>query len=145
MADFVVYDEPPEYLNVEDLININNNLIFVRFMLLNKGYEIASLKLFNPKTNTPPSDVREIINTIEKNIDTINGVYKSVFYGKLVRFEGTAPRKDDVWRWIKIINDWHSSLAESEDIDVIKCTDGYPTIGGKYIKVLPTTENNLTF
>ena len=136
MADFVNYNEPPEYLNAEDLININKNLFVIRFKLIEKGYAVPSVKLVDATTDTPPSKVREKINSVEENIDVINKVFPSGFYGKLVRFEGTAPRKDDVWRWIRIINDWYSRLNDSEEVYIIKCTDGYPTIGGKYIKVL---------
>lgn len=136
MANFVSYNEPPEYLNTTDLINIQNNLLSIRSLLVVQGYKVPPLKLFTAKTDTPPSEVRDKINSIEENIDIINDVFPSVFYGGLVRFEGTAPRKDDVWRWIKIVNDWYTRLAETETIDVLKCTDGYPTIGGKYIKVL---------
>ena len=136
MTDFTFYDEPPEYLNATDLKKIYDNLFLIRFLLLNQGHTVPSLKLFEAKTDTPPSEVRDKINSIEENIDIINDVFPSVFYGELVRFEGTAPRKDDVWRWIKIVNDWYTRLAKTETIDVLKCTDGYPTIGGKYIKVL---------
>ncbi len=136
MADFVVYNEVPEYLNVEDITNVFNNTFLIRAMLLNKGYSVGSLKLFSAKTDIALKNVAEIFNNTEYNLDIINAVIESQYYGKSKRYSGTAPEKSDVWRWFQILNDLYSQLADEENIRILKCTDGYPTINGKRISLV---------
>lgn len=123
MANFYKYTEPLEVLNTEDMANFQANFNFLKITLKKQGINALFRSLANVKKDTPLLDVRKILNDVEYNLDILNSKVPSDYYVKKKQYEHTAPNKDDVWRWVQILNDAHSQLV-GESSSVVFVTAG---------------------
>lgn len=139
MADengFVRYTEPPTYLNAVDVNNFMNNIQVVITALKNKGFRVEDFTTTTVGRTTRLYNVRTILNRIEEGLDILNNARPSEYYVSSRRYGSTVPTKRGVQRWIDVLNDLYDRFAETESVNILKCTDGYPTIDGKRISVL---------
>jgi hypothetical protein len=141
MADgFIKIYEVPEFLNVDFFNKIRNNALIVRTLMYTKGYNVAPFPggSWTARTNIGIAEVKRYINYIEICLDMLNDALESQYYVQSKTYEKYAPNKEDIWRWIQVLNDLYSQVAEDEEnVYILKTTDGYPTIDGKRISVLP--------
>jgi hypothetical protein len=90
------------------------------------------------RTNIGIAEIKPYMNYIEVCLDILNEAIESQYHRPGKRHLRYAPNKADIWRWIQVLNDLYSKFAEDEeDVYILKTTDGYPTIDGKRLSVLP--------
>lgn len=135
MGEWHSYTEPIETLSAEDVNNISNNIIIIKELLENENYSIEELKPIFASNNTQYKDVFDILQNIEYNLDALNdNDVMSAYYGESVKIGEYASNRQDIWRWIQILNDMYEILThERRKWTVIKCKNGFPTIEGKKI------------
>lgn len=141
MADkFIEFSEVPEFLNVDFYNNISKNADIVREMMQAGGYGVKPFPTgaWTAYTDIGIAKIKSYINYIEICLDFLNEAIESQYYVQSKTYQRYAPNKADIWRWIQVLNDLHSKFAEDEeDVYILKTTDGYPTIDGKRLSVLP--------
>ena len=108
---FIKYLEVPEFMSVRFYNHINTDIVAIRSSLNVKGYEVEGFSPKSAKTDVKLVDVKGYINHIEEGLDIINKALKSDYYGQSVRYDSMAPSKEDVERWINILNDLHEKLG----------------------------------
>ena len=131
------YSQPIEILNASDVQHIKSNIITIRSMLLLKGYNVESLYNIIADINTPLINIFDILQNIEYNLDAISdNDVKSIYYIEPKTIGEYASNKDDIWRWISILNEMYNILTGSfGKWQYLLCADGSPTINGKKILV----------
>lgn len=131
------YDEPLSILEAEDVNYIYENMITIRNLLSEKGYNVGELKGVSASPDTPINKIIDILTNIEYNIDIINSSeIKSQYYGSSKTIGEYAPNTQDVWRWLQILNELHKILTGTVKVwGYLLCTDGYPTINGSRILI----------
>lgn len=138
-GSYVWYDYPApiDILNVDDLWHIISNMEILRSRILLLGGEIGDFEAVDAQTNTPYRSMRGLLQGIENNLDVLNATpYFSACYGAPVTVGVYASDKQDIWRWLRIINDMYAILSGEVGMwQTLLCSDGYPTIGGKRIIV----------
>lgn len=127
------YNEPLLILNTEDVSKIYANMVYVRNLMISAGKTVGTLRSVSAPRNTRLQDVVTVLNNIEYNIDVLNLVHQSQYFGATNRFESLAPNKEQVWRWLQILNDLRNQFDTTIPNNTLKCTNGYPTINGAYI------------
>ena len=131
------YTEPLEILTAADVKHIKSNIATIRSMLLLKGYEVESLKEIYAETNTELNHLFDILQNIEYNLDVISdNDVKSIYYGEPKIIGEYASNREDIWRWLQVLNDMYNILNGSfGKWQYLLCKDGFPTIDGKKILV----------
>lgn len=136
-GEYVWYDypEPIEILNAADVQCIKSNITTIRSMLMAKGYDVEPLNNIEASANLPLSKIFDLLQKIEYNLDIINSSeIKSIYYDEpvFVNVTAYASNKEDIWRWIQILNDMYDILNGTFGMwQTALTTDGYPTIDGK--------------
>lgn len=136
-GEYVWYDypEPIEILNAADVQCIKSNITTIRSMLMAKGYDVEPLNNIEASANLPLGKIFDLLQKIEYNLDIINSFeIKSIYYDEpvFVNVTGYASNKEDIWRWIQILNDMYNILNGTFGMwQTALTTDGYPTIDGK--------------
>lgn len=140
------YDTPLEYLNADDVNQIQSNIYTIKDMLENKGYDFS---YFPPMSSVEKSMFLYQMNTtlqdIEASLDTLNSTnYQSIYWVDFVTISEYASNSSDIWRWILILNDMYGMLkGEFGKWRTLLCIDGYPTIGGKKIVLREETADTI--
>ena len=132
------YSTPIEILNVNDIKNIMTNINTIRLILNQKGYTISDLIDVEAKFGSQlKGDILEILQNIEYNLDIISdNDAKSIYYVEPKTVGEYASNKEDIWRWIQILNEMHDmATGVYGKWQYLLCDDGYPTINGKKILV----------
>ena len=141
------YSTPLEILNTEDIEKISSNMQTIKNLLFAKGYtldselvDINELTGVYEKKATKFVNIWELLQTIELNLWRMNIGKKndeyliSVYFVKPVTIGEYASNKEDIWRWLQILNDLYIILMGERGVwSYLLCTDGYPTINGKKI------------
>ena len=144
VQDYTWYDlsTPPDFLNTEDIGHIFENIKTIRHLLANNGFALDDLIEVAPQKSTPISKMLEILQNIEYNLDRISdNEYKSIYYVSPVSVGYNGSNYDDIFRWIRILNDMYNMLiGYSGKWSYVLLNDGYPTIDEKKI-VIRRTEN----
>lgn len=137
VGDYTWYDYSTalEILNSEDVERISSNIRTIRSMLLTKGYEVSNLNAVISAKSTELVDIFDLLQNIEYNLDVINSSgIQSVYYVEPKTIGEYASNKEDIWRWLQILNDLYSILTgQRGQWGTLLCTNGYPTIDGKRI------------
>ena len=130
--DWVTYTEPIEILYASDINNIKENIEIIRSLLIDKGFDIKNTKPAQASENTQFIKIFDILSNIEYNLDIIsNNKAKSVYYVDQKTISEYASNRDDIWRWIQILNDMYDILNNKVGLwQYIKTLDGFPTIEG---------------
>lgn len=138
-GSFVWYDYPAplDVLNAVDVQHISSNMNVLRGLVLLTGEEVGDFDAVDAQVNTPYRSMRGLLQGIENNLDVLNATpYFSAYYGAPVTVGLYASDKQDIWRWLRIINDMYAILSGKVGMwQTLLCSDGYPTIGGKRIIV----------
>ena len=133
-GEYTWYDMPKalEILNTEDISHILSNIKTIRAMLISKGYNIEDLIIVDNKKSIPLIDMFDFLKNIEYNIGIINSTdIKSIYYIEPKTVGEYALNKEDIWRWLQILNDLYLILNGTfGKWGRLLCTDGYPTING---------------
>ena len=131
------YSQPIEILNATDVQHIKSNIITIRSMLLLKGYNVEPLYNIIADTNTPLINIFDILQNIEYNLDIISSTdVKSIYYIEPKTIGEYAPNKQDIWRWIQVLNEMYNILTgEFGKWQILLCEDGYPIINEKNILI----------
>lgn len=126
------YAEPLDILNSEDVQKIHANMLTIRSMLLVNGYTVGALEDVPAVKNVPLASMKAFLQNIEYNLDRISdNDCRSVYYIGPHVIGGTAPDKQDIWRWIQVLNDMYNMLSGIiGKWQYVLCADGYPTIDG---------------
>jgi hypothetical protein len=139
------YSEAIDVLNSQDIDNIKSNMNTIRSMLLLNGDSVASLNVLNNSVDIQYEDMFDLLSNIEYNLDILNGSNeisqaRSIYYIEPKAITNVASNKEDIWRWIQILNDmynilngtfpkWQRLVLIAEDEDLFLA----PTINDKYI------------
>ena len=139
------YTLPLEVLNSEDVFKIKKNIETIRSMLLVKGISVDELLEVSHQKDTQFYKIFETLQNIELNLDIINdNVFKSIYWESPVIVGEYASNKEDIWRWIRILNDMHDILTgKLGRWGILLCEDGYPAINGKRIVVRQPIEQEV--
>lgn len=134
---WTVYSKPIEVLSATDINNIKENIRIIRTLLIGEGVSVGDIKDFQASENTQFIEMFEILSNIEYNLDVISdNSAKSIYYVEPKVIGDYASNKDDIWRWIQILNDMENILRGKEPKwQYLLCTDGFPTIDNKKILV----------
>jgi uncharacterized protein YjdB len=129
------YSTALDILNAEDVQRISSNIRIIRSILLTKGYTTDNLNPTDALKTSEFVDMFDILQNIEYNLDIINATdIKSVYYVEPKTIGEYAPNKEEIWRWLQILNDLYGILiGERARWGYLLCTDGCPTIDGKLI------------
>ena len=80
---------------------------------------------------TPKSQVKNILNTVEQNIDLLHDYINWIdpYYGAPVAWDHTAPEYNDINRWLSICSHLRSTLLmyEATDYYLADSTGAYIT------------------
>lgn len=131
------YSSPPEILNTEDLERIYENTKTIHSLLLINDIVVGDLIEIKPSKAAPLSKILEILQNVEYNIDIIsNNEYQSIYYGSAVNVGDSGSNYDDIFRWIRILNDMYNILiGNTGKWAYVLLHDGYPTIEAKKIVI----------
>ena len=131
------YSTPIEILNVGDIENIKSNMDTIRKLLVFNEYNVEQLVDVNETYGTQFNGVLEILQNIEYNLDILNNNdAKSIYYVEPKTVGEYGSNKDDIWRWIQVLNEMYDILIGTfGKWQYLVCADGYPTINGKKILV----------
>lgn len=136
-GDYVWYDFPVplEVLNSIDIEHIKSNIMTIRSMLLLKGYQVQPLNDIYTDTNTPFNNIFDLLQNIEYNLDIISdNDAKSIYYVEPKTVGEYASNKQDIWRWLQVLQDMYNILnGNFGKWQILRTTDGYPIIEGKKI------------
>jgi len=124
------YSEPLEILNTEDIAHIESNIKTIRAMLLVSGRTIPALENVSKAKDTSLLEIIDILQNIEYNLDRINSTdVISVYYKAQFIVGEYAENRENIWRWIQILNDLYNILNGTfGKWQRLRCIDGYPTI-----------------
>lgn len=131
------YSTPIEILNVSDIENIKSNMDTIRKLLVLNEYNVEQLVDVNETYGTQFNGVLEILQNIEYNLDILNNNdAKSIYYIEPKTVGEYGSNKDDIWRWIQVLNEMYDILTGTfGKWQYLLCADGYPTINGKKLLV----------
>lgn len=131
------YSTPIEILNVSDIENIKSNMDTIRKLLVLNEYNVEQLVDVNEAYETQFNGVLEILQNIEYNLDILNNNdAKSIYYIEPKTVGEYGSNKDDIWRWIQVLNEMYDILTGTfGKWQYLLCADGYPTINGKKLLV----------
>lgn len=131
------YSTPIEILNVSDIENIKSNMDTIRKLLVLNEYNVEQLVDVNEAYGTQFNGVLEILQNIEYNLDILNNNdAKSIYYIEPKTVGEYGSNKDDIWRWIQVLNEMYDILTGTfGKWQYLLCADGYPTINGKKLLV----------
>ena len=129
------YSSPLNTLESEDINNISSNIQIIKETLIANGMIASDLQTIEANKNTPFIEMFDILQNIEYNLTAINqNSVKSAYYGEEVEIGEYASNKDDVWRWVQILNDLFDILTQEKGAwGYLLLNDGFPTIDGKKI------------
>lgn len=129
------YSSPLNTLESEDINNISSNIQVIKEILLEKGMVANDLQTVQANKNTPFVEVFDILQNIEYNLTAINqNSVKSAYYVDEVEIGEYASNKDDIWRWIQVLNDLFDILTQEKGAwGYLLLNDGFPIIDGKKI------------
>lgn len=134
-GDYTWYDYPAplDILNAEDVQNIHADMSVLRGLILLRGDTVSTFTEVDAHTNTPYRSMRSLLQSVEDNLTILNNTqYFSAYYREHVEYGAYAPNKQQIFRWLQIINDMHNILTGKTGMwQTLRCTDGYPTINGK--------------
>ena len=138
-GEYIWYDypNPIEILNVSDIENIKSNMDTIRKLLVLNEYNVEQLVDVNEAYGTQFNGVLEILQNIEYNLDILNNNdAKSIYYIEPKTVGEYGSNKDDIWRWIQVLNEMYDILTGTfGKWQYLLCADGYPTINGKKLLV----------
>lgn len=131
------FTSPPDFLNTEDIEHIFENIKTIRYLLANTGLALDDLIDVSPQKSTPISQILEILQNIEYNLDRISeNEYKSVYYIAPVDVGFNGSNYQDIFRWINILNDMYNMLmGYLGRWGYVLLNDGFPLIEGKRIVI----------
>lgn len=139
VGDYIWYDYnmPLEILNTEDIAHIESNIKAIRAMLLASGRTIPALETVSKSKDTLLTEIIDILQNIEYNLDRINSTdVISIYYKSPFIVGEYAENREDIWRWIQILNDLYNILNGTfGKWQRLRCTDGYPTINNNTLVV----------
>lgn len=139
VGDYTWYDynEPLKILNTEDIAHIDSNIKTIRAMLLASGRTIPALENVSKAKDTLLTEIIDILQNIEYNLDRINSTdVISIYYKAPFTVGEYAENREDIWRWIQILNDLYNILNGTfGKWQRLRCSDGYPTISGDKLLV----------
>lgn len=129
------YKSPIKMLESEDINNVSSNIQVIKELLLVKGMQADALRDIEANVFTPFSNVFDILQNIEYNLTAINqNSVKSAYYVDEVQIGEYASNKDDIWRWVQVLNDLFDILTQEKGAwGYLLLNDGFPTIDGKKI------------
>jgi len=129
------YTEPIEILYASDVNNIKENIEIIRNLLAQKGFTVESTKSIQVNENTQYIEMFDILSNIEYNLDIIsNNEARSAYYVEPKTIGEYASNKEDIWRWIQILNDMYDILnGNIGKWQYLLCTNGFPVIDGEKI------------
>lgn len=129
---WTTYTEPLEILSAEDVNNIYENITIIREKLLQKNFDVEPTREVVAKNDTPYVEIFDILNNIEYNLNIINNnEAQSAYFGTSKTVGEYAPNKDEIWRWICILNDMLPIVnGEKGKWTLLRCKNGFPTISG---------------
>lgn len=136
-GDYVWYEysQPIEVLNAIDLDHIASNIRTIHSMMIEKGFNSPTLEgNINPSADIKLTEMFDLLRKIKYNVTVIGtGELPSIYYDYLLQDMGEyAPDKDEIWRWLQILNDLYDMLNGTFGMwQTVLTTDGYPTINGK--------------
>lgn len=119
-----------EYYHVEQ---VHSNLRLIRQYMVWDGASIPTLTPVGTSDGyrTPKSQVKNILNTVEQNIDLLHDYINWIdpYYGAPVAWDHTAPEYDDINRWLSICSHLRSTLLmyEATDYYLADSTGAYIT------------------
>ena len=138
-GEYIWYDypNPIEILNVSDIENIKSNMDTIRKLLVLNEYNVEQLVDVNETYGSQFNEILEILQNIEYNLDILNNNdAKSIYYIEPKTVGEYGSNKDDIWRWIQVLNEMYDILTGTfGKWQYLLCTDGYPTINGKKLLV----------
>lgn len=131
------YSTPIEILNVSDIENIKSNMDTIRKLLVLNEYNVEQLVDVNETYGSQFNEILEILQNIEYNLDILNNNdAKSIYYIEPKTVGEYGSNKDDIWRWIQVLNEMYDILTGTfGKWQYLLCSDGYPTINGKKLLV----------
>ena len=124
---------PRDFLEYYHVDQIHSNLRLIRYYMVEDGANIPPLT--PPDTSDgyaiPRSKVREILNTVESNIDLLHTYINWIdpYYGAPVVWDRIAPDYGDINRWLSICSHLRSTLLmyEATDYYLADSTGAYIT------------------
>lgn len=127
---WTAYTEPIEILRASDINNIKENIETIKSLLIAKGFDVDNTKSIQANESTQFVEIFDILSNIEYNLDVINdNKAKSVYYAEPKTIGDYASNRDDIWRWMQILNDMYDILNKKAGLwQYIKTLDGFPTI-----------------
>ncbi len=138
-GEYIWYDypNPIEILNVSDIENIKSNMDTIRKLLVLNEYNVEQLVDVNETYGSQFNEILEILQNIEYNLDILNNNdAKSIYYIEPKTVGEYGSNKDDIWRWIQVLNEMYDILTGTfGKWQYLLCADGYPTINGKKLLV----------
>jgi hypothetical protein len=131
------YSSPLKTLDSEDINNISSNIQVIKEMLLEKGMVANELQAVQANNNTPFAEMFDILQNIEYNLTAINqNSVKSAYYVEEIKIGEYASNKNDIWRWLQVLNDLFDILTVKKGAwGYLVTTDSFPIIDGKKILV----------
>lgn len=131
------YTQPLEVLSASDVNNIKENINIIKGLLIKKGFTVSETKHFQASESTPLIEVFDILSKIEYNLDVINdNDCKSAYYREPKEIGNFASNYNDIWRWIRILNDMYEILNNRKSKwGFLVCNDGIVVINKKGILV----------
>lgn len=108
-------------------------------MLIEKGLVVGNtsnnIRNIEAYVNTKFIEIFDILFNIEYNLNIISdNICKSAYYVEPKIIGDYASNRDDIWRWIQILNDMYGILTnEKGKWQYLLCNDGLPTIENKKI------------
>lgn len=142
MAEWHEYTQPLTILTVEDISNIKDNMDFIKEKIVEKGIPLEELNAVVAEINTPYIKMFDLFQNIEYNLDILNSTsVKSIYWGEPKSVGEYAPNKEEVWRWLQILNELHDivmNIVPKWGYLVLTAyveKDLVPTIDGKKILI----------
>jgi hypothetical protein len=134
---WVAYTEPIEVLYANDVNNIKENIEIIRNLLIEKGLLVDNTIEVEASERTQFVEMFDFLSNIEYNLDIISdNNFKSAYYVEPQTIGDYGSNREDIWRWVQILNDMHDMLLGVKGSwGYMICTDGIPTIDGKTILI----------
>ena len=127
------YKSPIKTLESEDINNISSNISTIKELLESNELAFGEIRTVQANKDTSFVEVFDILQNIEYNLTAVNqNSVKSAYYVDEVEIGEYASNKDDVWRWVQVLNDLFDILTEEKGAwGYLLLNDGFPTIDGK--------------
>lgn len=134
---WTTYSQPIEILSATDINNIKENIEIIRGLLTEKGFIVDNTKDFRASESTQFIEMFDILSNIEYNLNIISdNICKSAYYVEPKIIGDYASNREDIWRWIQILNDMHDILnGNVGKWQYLVCSDGIVTIENKKLLV----------